>query len=90
MGGVSFNGLAPMCAIVRSLLFALLVSAFSFHVRAEALTTDWDSLRAGAVIVPTVMTLYSKPKGIEDMIDSLVGKALDLLGIDNDIYARWG
>jgi hypothetical protein len=54
MGGVSFNGLAPMCAIVRSLLFALLVSAFSFHVRAEALTTDWDSLRAGAVIVQDI------------------------------------
>lgn len=45
--------------------------------------------RAGGVIMPPVITLYSKPKRIEDMVDHLVGKALDLFGIENNIYMRW-
>ncbi len=44
--------------------------------------------KAGAVVVPPVMTFYSKPKNIEDMITHVVGKALDQLGIDVK-YKRW-
>ena len=45
---------------------------------------------AGGVILPPVMTLYSKPKGINEMVDHIVGKVLDLLGIENKVYKRWG
>jgi flavin prenyltransferase len=44
---------------------------------------------AGGVIMPPVITLYSKPKNIDQMVDHLVGKALDLFGIENNIYNRW-
>jgi 4-hydroxy-3-polyprenylbenzoate decarboxylase len=45
--------------------------------------------RAGAVIFPPVMTFYSKPKDINDMVNHVIGKVLDALGIDNDVYKRW-
>ncbi len=45
---------------------------------------------AGGVILPPVMTLYSKPKRIEEMVDHIVGKVLDSLGIENKVYKRWG
>ncbi|MGE5401296.1 MAG: aromatic acid decarboxylase, partial [Ignavibacteriales bacterium] len=32
---------------------------------------------------------YSRPKTLEDLIDTMVGRALDLLGIENEIYHRW-
>ena len=44
--------------------------------------------RAGAVVMPPMMTFYSKPKTIEDMVTHVVGKALDQLGIDAK-YSRW-
>jgi len=44
---------------------------------------------AGAVVLPPVMTLYSKPKYIREMVDHVIGKVLDSLGLENKIYKRW-
>lgn len=45
--------------------------------------------KAGASILPACPGFYSRPKTLEDLIDIMVGRALDLLGIENDIYERW-
>lgn len=44
---------------------------------------------AGAIVLPPVMTMYSKPKKIDDMVNHIVGKILDSLGFDNKVYKRW-
>ncbi|MCD6495758.1 MAG: UbiX family flavin prenyltransferase [Candidatus Aenigmarchaeota archaeon] len=44
--------------------------------------------KAGAVVIPPVLTFYSKPNTIEDMVMHVVGKALDQFGIDTK-YKRW-
>jgi len=44
---------------------------------------------AGGVVLPPVLTLYSKPKKIEDVVDHIIGKALDAIGIENKVYKRW-
>ncbi len=43
----------------------------------------------GVVILPACPGFYSKPKTISDMVDFVVGKALDSAGIDNALYKRW-
>lgn len=45
--------------------------------------------KAGASILPACPGFYSRPKTLEDLIDIMVGRALDLLGIENNIYERW-
>lgn len=45
---------------------------------------------AGGVILPPVLTMYSKPKTIEEMVDHIIGKVLDTVGIENKVYKRWG
>jgi len=45
--------------------------------------------RAGAVILPAMPAFYSKPRSIEEMVDFVVGKTLDALGVENDLYRRW-
>lgn len=44
---------------------------------------------AGGVICPATPSFYSKPKSIEELVDTVVDRALDLIGIDHETY-RWG
>ena len=44
---------------------------------------------AGAVILPPMPAFYNKPQSLDDIIDFVAGRALDLLGIDNNAYKRW-
>jgi flavin prenyltransferase len=43
---------------------------------------------AGAVVLPPMLTFYSDPKGIDDMVNHVIGKVLDQFGIDFE-YKRW-
>jgi 4-hydroxy-3-polyprenylbenzoate decarboxylase len=44
---------------------------------------------AGAIILPACPAFYSRPERIEELVDVLVGRVLDLLGVENDLYRRW-
>ena len=44
---------------------------------------------AGAVVLPACPAFYSRPQSIAELVDVLVGRVLDLLGVENDIYLRW-
>ena len=46
--------------------------------------------KAGAIVVPPVLSFYSKPKNVDDMINFILGKVLDVLAVDNELYERWG
>jgi 4-hydroxy-3-polyprenylbenzoate decarboxylase len=46
--------------------------------------------RAGARIIPAMPAFYSRPESVLDLVDFVVGKVLDQLGIENDLYKRWG
>ena len=46
--------------------------------------------RLGVVIMPPVTEFYTKPKGIDDMVNHIVGKCLDQLDIEHDLFTRWG
>jgi len=44
---------------------------------------------AGAIILPPCPGFYSKPESVEEMVDVVVGRVLDLLGVKHDLYQRW-
>jgi 4-hydroxy-3-polyprenylbenzoate decarboxylase len=44
---------------------------------------------AGAIILPPVVAYYPCPRTVDDVTDFLVGKLLDVLGIDHSLYRRW-
>lgn len=46
--------------------------------------------RLGAKIVPAMPAFYHKPETLDESVDFLVGKLLDIMGIDHDLYRRWG
>ena len=46
--------------------------------------------RAGAVILPANPGFYHHPKRIEDLVDFVVARVLDHLGIQHGLMQRWG
>lgn len=45
--------------------------------------------RMGAVIMPPVPAFYNHPKTIDDIVNHIVARTLDQLGIDNQLTHRW-
>jgi 4-hydroxy-3-polyprenylbenzoate decarboxylase len=46
--------------------------------------------RAGAQIIPAMPAFYHRPDSVIDMVDFVVGKVLDQLGVEHELYRRWG
>jgi flavin prenyltransferase len=46
--------------------------------------------RAGAVIVPASPGFYHHPKTIEDLVDFVVARVLDQIGVAHGLMKRWG
>jgi len=55
------------------------------HLRLMTLAADM-----GAHILPPVPSFYHQPKTIEDIIDQTIGKIFDYLGIEHELFRRWG
>jgi 4-hydroxy-3-polyprenylbenzoate decarboxylase len=45
--------------------------------------------RAGAAIVPAAPAFYHKPEKISDLVDFVVGRVLEIFGVDHGLYRRW-
>ncbi|HEU4929821.1 MAG TPA: flavin prenyltransferase UbiX [Candidatus Krumholzibacteria bacterium] len=46
--------------------------------------------QAGADILPAMPAFYHRPRTISDMVDMIVGRILDRLGVENSLFYRWG
>ncbi len=44
----------------------------------------------GAIILPPVPAFYAEPRTLTDLVDQMVGRALDLFGYDWPDVKRWG
>jgi len=46
--------------------------------------------RAGAVILPPIPSFYTFPQTIEELVDTVVARIMDHLGMVHDLGTRWG
>jgi 4-hydroxy-3-polyprenylbenzoate decarboxylase len=46
--------------------------------------------RAGAVVLPASPGFYHRPRGIDDLVNFIVARILDHLGVEQSLAPRWG
>lgn len=77
---------ADVCLKERRRL-VLVVRETPLHV--GHLRTLTQLAEIGAVILPPIPGFYTMPKTVDDIVNHTVGKALDALGVPNEMFARW-
>ena len=45
---------------------------------------------AGAVVLPAMPAFYTRPQGVADMVDFVVARVCDQLGVEHRLLKRWG
>lgn len=45
--------------------------------------------RAGAVVLPAAPGFYNRPESISDLVDFVVARVLDQLGVEHELVRRW-
>ena len=69
----------------RKLIFVPRESPYNLiHLRNMATLTE-----AGATIIPACPSFYNKPKTVTEVVDTIVARVLDHLGIDHKLVKRW-
>lgn len=44
----------------------------------------------GAHILPPIPSFYHQPKTIQDIVDQTIGKIFDYMGVQHNLFQRWG
>ncbi|MCC7573194.1 MAG: UbiX family flavin prenyltransferase [Candidatus Methanofastidiosum sp.] len=57
----------------------------SINLRSMAVLSE-----EGAVILPAMPAFYHKPKNMDEMINFVVGRILDQIEVENNLFKRWG
>jgi len=55
------------------------------HLRNLTLLTE-----AGGIVIPAAPGFYHRPTKVSELVDFVVQRVLDQLGLDIDIAPRWG
>jgi flavin prenyltransferase len=54
------------------------------------LTNLLSLTRMGALILPASPSFYGKPNSVRDLLDTVIGRLLDHLGLPHALTTRWG
>jgi len=47
-------------------------------------------VEAGAVVLPAMPGFYTRPQTLQDAVDFIVGRICDQLGVEHQLFRRWG
>lgn len=87
--GIADNLILRSCAVMlkekRELILGVRETPFS----TISLMQMTELSRLGVIIAPPVFGAYSGAKNLDELEDFIIGKWLDLLGVEHEIYKRW-
>jgi len=87
--GTSPNLLTRAAAVTLKESRRLVLVVREMPLSAIDLRNALECSRAGAVICPASPGFYMKPRSLEDIVDFVVGRVLDLVGVPHKLNTRW-
>ncbi len=65
----------------------LVVRESPFHVGHLEIMAKLGKM--GAIVIPPIVAFYNKPKWVDDIVNHIVGRALDFFDIPHSLYKPW-
>lgn len=87
--GYSDNLILRSADVVLKEKRKLIVVPRETPLNAIHLSNMLELAKQGVIVVPAMPAYYHTPKKIDDLIDFVVGKVLDLIKIEHSLYKRW-
>jgi 4-hydroxy-3-polyprenylbenzoate decarboxylase len=88
--GISDNLLTRAADVVLKERKKLIVVPRETPYSAIHLSNMLELTRAGALVMPASPSFYGRPQSIADLLDTVVGRICDQLGIEHKHTRRWG
>ncbi|AAB98082.1 TPA: UbiX family flavin prenyltransferase [Methanocaldococcus jannaschii] len=88
--GYSANLIVRVCDIALKERRKLIIMPREMPFNSIHLENMLKLSNLGAIVMPPIPAFYNKPKNVNDIINFVVGRVLDILGIDNSLFKRWG
>ncbi len=88
--GISDNLITRSASVMIKEQKKLILAPREMPYSAIALENMLKLSRLGVVIAPPVLGYYSGVDSLEEMEDFLIGKWFDMLGIEHNLFKRWG
>jgi 4-hydroxy-3-polyprenylbenzoate decarboxylase len=88
--GISGNLLERACDVALKEGRTLVLVPRETPLSAIHLSSMLTLARAGAVILPASPGWYHRPKTLDDLVDFVVQRILDRIGVRRDLVPRWG
>ena len=84
--GINDNLITRVAAIALKERRKLIIVPRETPLSTVVLKRMYDLSSMGAVIIPPEPAFYLKPKKMEDVVNYIVGKILDHLGVEHELY----
>lgn len=88
-GGMSFNLIERAADVVLKEGGSLIIVPRETPLNTIHLENMLKLSRAGARIVPPMPGFYHKPETMGDLVDFVVGKVMDQVGVEHELVRRW-
>lgn len=88
--GISDNLLTRAADVVLKERRLLIVVPRETPYSEVHLTNMLALTRLGALVLPASPSFYSRPSSVGELLDTVLGRVLDHLGLDHSLTHRWG
>lgn len=87
--GYGDNAITRSCDVALKERRTLIITPRETPLRTVHLENMTKLSREGAVILPAMPGFYHKPTSIDEQTDFIIGKILDILDINNNLFTKW-